>query len=266
MALTAEYSLGCGLFEFDISTPLFEQMRLDFERLSPVTLNEAQLASVHENPGVYSLHYAGKLVYIGKADGDARTRLRKHRKQLLGRVGISPEDVTFRCLHFSFTWDPFKPESHMIKHYSPIWNSKGFGPNDPGRQRDTTKLADTHWHVRFPLNPEYPCSGVPSGQYDVLELLREVCRQSPFWIRFQGNREPRAGDDQFAYEAAQRDFGTATAVFVPEDHMTVKALLLLAIQALPNPDQWQLSQLPSHLLLYRETAKDYPRMTRLWPH
>ncbi|MDP2183562.1 MAG: hypothetical protein Q8K99_13480 [Actinomycetota bacterium] len=179
MALTDRFSEGCGLFEFDISTPLFEQMCADFERLVPVALDEGHLADVGERPGVYGLHYQGALVYVGKADDSARVRLRKHWRQLHGRVGIAPEEVDFRCLHFANTWDPFKPEAHMIKRYKPNWNSKGFGPNDPGRRRDGTGLADTHWHVQYPLDPEYRCDGVPAGQYDVLELLRLICQASP---------------------------------------------------------------------------------------
>jgi len=42
-------------------------------------------------------------------------------------------------------------------------------------------------------------------------------------------------------------------------------LLLLAVSALPVPEEWQLTQLPSHLLLYKEQDAVYPRMIRLWP-
>ena len=264
MALTDKFSDGCGLFEFDIATPLFEQMCVDFDLLAPVPLDESHLAEVAERPGVYGLHHRGELVYVGKADGSARTRLRKHRKQLHGRFGIAQEDVSFRCLHFAYTWDPFQPEAHMVEKYDPSWNNSGFGPNDPGRQRDRTNLKDTHWHVRFPLDPDFACPGIPAAQYDVLELLREVAKQAPYWVRFQGNRESRSDQERLLYEAAQADFAAAKIVTVPADDMSVRELLLLAIQALPNPEEWQLTQLPSHLLLYREKDAVYPRMTRLW--
>lgn len=265
MTLTEKFSQGCGLFDFDIATPLFDQIRTAFNDLSPVSLTIENLAKVKEGPGVYGLHHAGQLVYVGKADDDARGRLRKHKRQLHGREGITPDDVQFRCLHLAHTWDPFQPEAHIISQYAPSWNAKGFGPNDPGRERDTTNLANDHWHVRFPLDPEFRCSGVPSGQYDVLELLRAIAKDAPYWIRFQGNREGRTAKARAEYEAAHADFGASKVVVVPEDNMSAKDLLLLAVAALPSPEAWQLSQLPSHLLLYRETGATYPRMTRLWP-
>lgn len=265
MALVDRYSEACGLFEFDIATPLFEQMCADFDVLAPVPLDEAHLAGVGERPGVYALHHRGSLVYVGKADDDARGRLKKHWRQLHGRAGITPAEVGFRCLHFAYTWDPFKPEAHMIDRYQPGWNSKGFGPNDPGRQRDTTHLDDDHWHVRYPLDPDYICHGVPAGQYDALELLRLVAKKAPFWVRFQGNREARSASARIHYEAAHADFVRAKPILVLKDDMTARELLVMVARALPNPDMWQLTQLPSHLLLYRETDADYPRMHRLWP-
>ena len=265
MALTDQFSAGCGLFEFDIAGPLFEQMCADFDLLTPIVLSKPNLAKVGERPGVYALHHAGDLVYVGKADADARGRLSKHWKQLHGRVGIDPGDVSFRCLHFAHTWDPFQPEAHMIARYGPAWNHRGFGPNDPGRQRDRTNLADSHWHVKYPLNPAYPCQGVPSGQYDVLELLRTIAKDAPFWVRFQGNREGRTAQGRRLYEDAHSDFAAAEVIEVPQSGMGASDLLLLAVSSLPNPDEWQLTQLPSHLLLYRERDATYPRMTCLWP-
>lgn len=265
MALTDKFSDGCGLFEFDISTPLFEQMSSDFDLLAPVPLNEANLADVADRPGVYGLHHDDRLVYVGKADDSAATRLRKHRRQLDGRLGITPDEVSFKCLHFANTWDPFKPEAHMIRRYAPRWNNTGFGPNDPGRQRDHTRLKDAHWHVLYPLDPDYACGGIPAGQYDVLELLREIAKQVPYWVRFQGNREGHGDGERRLYEAAQSDFSQAQPVEVRCDGMSARALLLLAVRALPNSHDWQLTQLPSHLLLYREQGAEYPRMTRLWP-
>lgn len=265
MGLVDRFSGACGLFEFDIATPLFEQMCIDFDELEPLPLDDTHLDDVVEKPGVYGLHHQDSLVYVGKANDSARLRLRKHLRQLNGRKGISPTEVSFRCLHFAHTWDPFKPEAHMISRYRPSWNSKGFGPNDPGRERDTTNLADDHWHVRYPLDPDYACEGVPIGQYDVLELLRLVAKDAPYWVRFQGNREPRTLAGVAQYEEAHQDFAYAKPIVVRSDWMSVKDLMLLAVSALPSPEQWQLTQLPSHLLLYKEQDAVYPRMTRLWP-
>ncbi len=265
MTLVTKFSDGCGFFEFDIATPLFQQLSSDFDLLDPLPLENLNLASVEERPGIYGLHYNEKVVYIGKADDSAKGRLEKHHRQLQGRIGISPGDVSFRCLHFAHTWDAFKPESHMISLSSPSWNSRGFGPNDPGRRRDKTRLADNHWHVLYPVDPDYPCSEIPSGTYDILELLRLVCKNAPYWIRFQGNRNGDTDDERRSYEQAHADFSASKEILIYVPGMSVISLLLLAVQSLPAPHEWQLTLLPSHILLYRERGEVYPRMQLLWP-
>jgi hypothetical protein len=265
VTLVDRFSEGCGLFEFDIATPLFQQLSSDFDLLAPVPLMEGNLHSVEEKPGIYGLHHDGVVVYIGKADDSAKGRLEKHRRQLQGRTGISSDEVSFRCLHFARTWDTFKPESYLISHYSPSWNKRGFGPNDPGRRRDKTSLASDHWHVLYPIDPEYQCAQIPSGCYDILELLRLVCRHAPYWIRFQGNRNGDTDEERMLYEEAHADFLASREIVIKEGGMSVRSLLLLAIQSLPKPSEWQLTLLPSHILLYRERDEAYPRMQLLWP-
>ena len=265
MTLVNRFSEGCGLFEFDIATPLFDQLAADFELLTPIPLHQESLEDVESRPGLYGLHYRDALVYVGKADESAKERLSKHRRQLEGRIGISPQEVSFRCLHFAHTWDPFKPESHMIRKFSPSWNSRGFGPNDPGRMRDKTRLKDDHWHVQFPIDPNYRCEGIPAGNYDVLELLRLVCKEAPYWVRFQGNRIGKTEEELQTYEQAHRDFSESKHVSIPSEKMSVHELIHLAVQAFPHPQAWQITLLPSHLLIYKETNEVYPRMKILWP-
>jgi hypothetical protein len=130
---------------------------------------------------------------------------------------------------------------------------------------DKTRLRDDHWHVQYPINPDYPCVGIPAGNYDVLELLRFVCKEAPYWVRFQGNRSGKTEEEQKLYEEAHRDFSASKPVSIPVDMMTVKDLVCLAIQALPHPSEWQVTILPSHLLVYKETNEVYPRMKVIWP-
>lgn len=260
---------GASDFEFDIATPLFRQIQGAFADVEQADLSPLNVGSLEGRPAVYGLDHGGQLAYIGKADEDVRGRLGKHRRQLAGRVNVSPEDVRFRCVYLARTWDPFKPEGHLIRHYGtrdyPGWNGRGFGSNDPGRNRDHTDLGDAHWHVRFPLDPTWPCAEVEAGQHAVLDLLTEVKRSCPFWVRFQGFREGKGADSPQQYAEARADFAAAEQVDVPAGGMTAQDLLLLAVQSLPNPDEWQLTQLPSHLLLYKEQDGSYPRMTVLWP-
>jgi hypothetical protein len=270
MTLVDTYSAASGLFEFDIATPLFEQMCSDLELLEPLSLNDAHLQSVKRKPGLYTLCLNGNVVYVGKADVSALVRLRKHFRQLTGRHFISPTEVSFKCLHFAKTWDPFKPEDYLVRRLCPEWNDKGFGPNDPGRRRDMTNLGDDHWHVRYPINTDYFCANIPYGQYDILELLRLICREAPFWVRFQGNRHPQRRDGIRGvneYEEAHSDFNNSRPICLTTPGGSVKDLMIAAVNALPNPSEWQLTELPSHLLLYKEQAViSYPRMRKLWPN
>jgi len=55
LGLVDRYSDACGLFEFDIATPLFQQMCVDFDKLRPLRLDESNLGEVAEKPGVYGL-------------------------------------------------------------------------------------------------------------------------------------------------------------------------------------------------------------------
>lgn len=72
MTLVNRFSEGCGLFEFDIATPLFDQLAADFELLTPDPLPPSLLDAVDSRPGLYGLHHQGSLVYVGKADVSAR--------------------------------------------------------------------------------------------------------------------------------------------------------------------------------------------------
>jgi hypothetical protein len=265
MTLIHSSSPGCGEFEFDLVTALFRQIVEAFSQVTPVPLTIENVTGVGRRSGLYGLIHKKQTVYVGKADDDVHSRLAKHRKQLTGRLGIVPEAVEFRCLYLAESWDPFKPEDTLQAELKPAWNEKGFGPNDPGRNRDHTVLLDDNWHVLFPLDPGWACQDIGPGVYAVLALLRKVASSAPFWVRFQGNRRSSRDQTTAQYEQAQRDFSAASEVAVPRSGMTVQELLLLTINALPEPHRWQLTRLPSHLLLYREESASYPRGVRLWP-
>jgi len=265
MTLTEQIGNGCGVFEFEMAGPFFSQICEDFEQLTPVPLDALNLANVRETPGVYGLHHSGKMVYVGKADDSVRDRLNKHLRQLTGRLGITPTEVSFRCLHFAHTWDPFQPEAQMIERYKPAWNYTGFGPNDPGHNRDKTILKDNHWHVIYPLDCDYNCSLIPNGSYNIFDLLKRIAKDAPYWVRFQGNRPGKTAEEKLLFRAAQADFSSSSQVVVLDGNKTVKSLMSLCVQALPQPNEWQLTQLPSHILLYREKGEIYPRMNKLWP-
>lgn len=245
---------GAAEFEFDLATPLFNQIRKTFDSVTPVPLDNEHLRQIEDRPGLYGLHLDGQPVYIGKADDSVLTRLRKHHRTIAGRKNISPEQVEFRCVYLAITWDPFKPETALMKYYRTTepwgWNEKGFGANDPGRKRDWTHLDEDHWHRRYPLNPEWRCSSIVAGEYGAEQLLSEIGSDVPFWFRYE--KTPQA-----------REQYHATTVSVPRNAMSARDLLRLVASTLGHA--WQATITPSHMLLYNEQKMEYPFMEVIWP-
>lgn len=245
---------GAADFEFDLATPLFDQIRRCFDALEAVPLTEKWLSLIADRPGVYGLFIDSKAVYIGKADVSVGVRLRKHRRTIAGRLNINADEVHFKCVYLAITWDPFKPESSLMTHYATTglggWNSKGFGGNDPGRNRDQTNLATDHWHRRYPLNPDWPCLSIEQGAYSVDVLCSRVAADVPFWFRYDKSAS--------AIKAMQ-----STQVHVPASKMAAQDLVMLAAESLGN--NWQATITPSHMLLYMEEHMKYPQMKVIWP-
>lgn len=250
---------GAVEFEFDLATPLFEQIRVAFESVEPVPLDEEHLARIENRPGLYGLYLDDQIVYVGKADESVGTRLRKHRRTIAGRRNISTSRVKFKCVYLAITWDPFKPESALMEHYGTTrewgWNSKGFGSNDPGRRRDHTVLRENHWHRRYPLNPDWPCESVEAGTYNALDLLQRIAADVPFWFRFQGNQVSGSGRQREEAEEARWAY-ERTTVEVPRTGMTARELLYIVASNLG--EAWQATITPSHMLLYKERGEMYP--------
>ena len=155
-------------FEFDLAGPLFEQMRDLLESVEPVPLNKEHTSELSERPGVYLLRHQGTPVYIGKADDSVKERLGRHARTLLGRRNLAVGDMTFCCITFAATWNPFLPEGHLIEHYKTAgshgWNGKGFGSNEPGVNRGKTRLREDNFYRRYPLRDDWVCETIPAGE------------------------------------------------------------------------------------------------------
>jgi len=101
------------------------------------------LSHLKGNQGVYKLFHNDVLVYVGKADNLPK-RLGEHLTKIKGRQKIAVEEMGFKCLYVGKTWTPLAPEEALIKHFKATgegqceWNGNGFGPHDPGRERETT--------------------------------------------------------------------------------------------------------------------------------
>ena len=237
-------------FEIDLVTALAEQLTAAFEGLEQGPLSEENIATVPAEQGVYHLFRKGLLVYVGKANS-LRGRLSEHRFKITGRRNIGAGEITFTCLTVHKNWTALAPESSLIGHYKGLpgnlceWNGNGFGPHDPGRDRETTNKPPDGFDSQFPIRYDWPCSGVAAKEWNIRELLIQIKAELPFLLRYQA-------EDKKKYRGGHPDFNDLS-VRAPEPGMPADELLRLVTRQIPG---WQSTRFPSHMILYKE-AREY---------
>lgn len=235
--------------EFDLDIPQAIQGQLVgvFEGLDTadlLSLEPAGPVTVTDRPGVYGLYADGVLVYVGKARRLSR-RLSKHRVKLSGRQNLG--DVRFKAVAVHKNWNAYAPESILLNHYQELglceWNGSGFGPNDPGRQREETNMPPDGFHGRYPIRQDWPCDWLEAQEYDLLDLLISLKENLPFLLRYEATSHYRTGHPDFREKR----------VVLPKNAMSASEVLELVVGQLPG---WQATAFPSHMILYKE-ARDY---------
>lgn len=232
-------------FDLDIPRALHSQLITVFEGLDTAPLGKVlggDLA-VSSSAGVYGLYLRHTLVYVGKARNLIR-RLAKHRFKISGRHKITIDDMEFKCITVHRNWNAYAPESILIGHYRSEdlceWNGSGFGPNDPGRNRETTNKPPDGFDAQYPIRSDWPCDWIEPGRHGILDLLISLKEGLPYLLRYQ--------IDSPSYRTGHRDFAN-NAVHVPVDNIPAADALRLIVQQLPG---WQATEFPSHLILYKE--------------
>src|SRR5262249_17475707 len=151
---------------------------------------------------------------------------------------LAVQDMSFKSVCFARTWNPFKPEEHLIAYLRTDgpdgWNNKGFGANDPGFNRGRTEFRAGSFFLRYPLNDHWICRAIQPRAYNALELLRAMKEDVPFWFKFQGNRLPT--NNQERAREARRDY-QGTTITIPHADMTARELLVLIASSLPGQRQ-----------------------------
>ncbi|MEV4479090.1 Eco29kI family restriction endonuclease [Micromonospora coxensis] len=239
-------------FTFDLTGALVEQLHSEIPQLAPEPLTPSGLAEVAESPGVYQLYWRGDLVYIGKADISLRGRLYDHYRKISGRKNISVEDVSFTGLYLEGTWIPVGPEQMLIKRYGgePLWNKNGFGPNDPGKERDNTRIKDSHFDAQFPADLDWPLVGIGLGVHSVRELIKQAKEELPYTFRFQ-DKYARHPDYVRSY------------VRISGPVVTADQLFSAIAEALPAG--WQITVLPGYVIMYKNYPTLYQSQLRAYP-
>lgn len=241
-------------FKLSITKALGDQLVDSISRLTPAPLNAAEIAALRSEQGVYQLYHHGELVYIGKADDTLPGRLDQHRRKISGRQFIELSDMTFTALYVEEDLSAVAPETLLINHHRASgalpWNFGGFGRNDPGRERDTTRLKPTDFDARFPIRLDWPCD-VLAGDHTAIELLRRLKTHLPYVFRYQ--------------EAQRRDVHQPADYRQTNVHVTTKTtaddLLRTIIEALPTG--WQITALHGYVIMYRED-RDYTAALRIY--
>lgn len=239
-------------FEFDLSTALLDRLIETLDRLNCATMNEKNIGDIPDEQGVYQLYLNDTLVYIGKTDADAglRRRLVRHMKKVQHRMGLELDHIFFKSVRI-YVFTPLDLESQLIKYYNNKavveWTNSGFGANDPGRERDTTKYKNSHFDKMYPIDIERPISIDLPPYGTAATVLQKLKVFLPYLFRFEKIRNrphPDLQNTKISLESLP--------------HFTTKAIISTVVKQLP--DGWQATQLPSHIILYRE-ARHYPSGT-----
>ncbi|WP_207005173.1 GIY-YIG nuclease family protein [Trinickia mobilis] len=97
---------GLGSFELNLNRSLAQQLGPFFDSLETAPLTRDNLGGIDDGvEGVYALYINDELSYVGKSDArrGLKARLRRHRRKLSNRVGISVDSVHFKAAQiFSF--------------------------------------------------------------------------------------------------------------------------------------------------------------------
>lgn len=240
-------------FEIDIIEALRSQLVTSLDKLAISPLTKPVLNQLPAGQGVYQLFLNNQPVYVGKAENIPK-RLDEHRFKIIGRHTPPDFDLGFKCLYVHKNWTTLAPETSLISHYKAEgpgyceWNGNGFGPHDPGRNREVTNKAPDGFDSRFKIRTDWPCTWIDARSWNVLSLLVALKdpKNLPFLLRYETEH---LGGDKFAhYTKGHPDHRKAT-VAVPRSGMPVVELLKLITQALPG---WQATSFVSHLILYKE--------------
>jgi hypothetical protein len=243
-------------FEIDIISALSSQLVSAFEKLDGGPLSERAIKALDPGQGVYQLFHAGALVYVGQAKS-LKNRLGEHHEKISGRRNIDVADMGVKCLYVHPNWTALAPEDALIKHHRKVgkpcpWNGNGFGPHDPGRNREDTNKPIQGFDKLFPIRDDWPCSWVRAGEYGALDLLMLLKKRLPFLLRFE-MAAPKS-------KKPHPDYLTAK-VKVPSDAVSARELLTLVTKKLPG---WQATVFPGYMILYKEN-RQYTHGETIWP-
>ncbi len=235
-------------FDLDLVSALGGQLVEAFAKLDAGSFTVEHITQVPPERGVYQLLRNDTLVYVGKAN-KLPNRLTQHHRKITGRQNVNVSEMTFKCLSLPKNWIPLTHEETLIEYYKSQggiceWNGIGFGPNDPGKERDTTNKPPEGFDSKFPIREDWPCTTIKAGDWNVNKLLIEMKDKLPYLLR---------------YDKKHHDY-KKLRVRVPKDGMSAIELMTLITKTLPG---WQSTRFVSHMILYKG-EREYPQGNVIW--
>ncbi|WP_165906493.1 hypothetical protein [Brevundimonas sp. 357] len=125
------------------------------------------------------------------------------------------------------------------------WNGSGFGSNDPGRERDTTKNKPTNFDALYPADIDLPLEFEVAFEGPVSVALAAIRARVPWSLRAQRRTSNGPPHADLADTIVRLEPGVRTARQSIE--VIVKQL----------PAGWQATKLLGYVILYKK-ARDYP--------
>ncbi len=181
-----------SFYNFHFLDTVSRQLQEKLEALNVTGLTLESLANLEAfqtanlaPQGVYLIHYNGNPVYVGKSGNVAR-RLRQHLRKLNGRKNIDAEKIGYKALILDKSMSTAANEDVLVKlfkaEHPEMWNGIGFGPKDPGKERDTTNPS--YFDRHYPIRDDFPVPDV-NEQETVGSLLTKMKRTLPFVFRYK---------------------------------------------------------------------------------
>lgn len=164
------------------------------ETLPASPLNDVAIQNLQEfqgevrsAQGVYLLIYDGVPRYIGKAN-NVKDRLSQHLTKLRGRRNINLDLLDYKALLLDKSMSTAANESILIGLFKEqnvdMWNGAGFGPKDPGQERDTTKPGKFDQQHPIIENFRVNLRLDQDGTVELGHLLAAMKSQLPYIFRY----------------------------------------------------------------------------------
>lgn len=242
-------------FEFDLPSALLSRLIEVFDALGSAPLDLAGTQGIPDEQGVYQLFFGDELVYVGKTDGDAglRSRLSRHAIKMLHRRNLDPAQVSYKAVRV-FVFTAMDLEGDLIRHYGGVknlaWNGSGFGSNDPGKERDTTRVKAGNFDALFPIDIDRPVDIQIENGISVAEALSKLKVAVPYTLRFEMDA-PRS-------RTPHKDLNDTGLSAFPGP-TTVRQILNHIVGSLPVG--WKATALPGYIIMYKDDPRIFPSGT-----